>query len=801
MRILPFLALPLLAQPHDLEARRIREPIRLDGRLEEAAWSGAAPATGFAQFYPDYGQASPQPTEVRVLYDDEALYIGARMRHVLEGKDARRTIKSFVHRRDQDSRSDWFGVYLDTLHDRRTALAFLVNAGGVQRDLLCYSDTAQDDSWDGVWESAVSVDAEGWTAELRIPLSILRINGHGAPQTWGINFMRRDEGPHRHWSLWRVVPRGETAFVSRFPVLGGIQGLSPRRRRDWLPYLSVQRKFETTRGFDDRRWTTRAGLDAHLGLTSHSQVDLTLRPDFGQVEVDQAVLNLSDVETYFPEKRPFFLEGMEIFRVLGPDLFYSRRIGAGLPAYSPAAGERVIESPAASEIQAAGKYTAKYPSGLNVGLLGAQVAAGRAEAVEEASGRLLHPELGPQTAFGVLRMQQQLDEQGSYVGSMHTFVRQASATGREARVNAADVLWKSPDRSFTFDALFARSDAGSRNQGLAPGWFGRARVLKSWKAGITFEALLGNVGRDFTLQDAGYRHRYDERFAFARLDRQWDRSAGPFKNWNLGIYAEAHEDQAGRPFAREAGLRGMVDTRWFFAFWGTLGTTFPAEDDRELRTASDPVKKYLQVGAVPFLHLGFDTPGNRPWYGRFQVRQANREGGPSRSLSVFQQLRPTPSLDIQLDTTFSHEAGERRWIATMGHVPVTGLRRLSLFNQVLRVGYAFTPRLTVQFFGQWLDAQWAFRDPAFYVDDRTQAPGLPGGAAPSMAYGTRSQSLNLIGRWEFRPGSTAFLVYTHGNGTADPANHRGALSPVPDLAALRHLPSDDVVQMKVSWLF
>lgn len=182
-----------------------------------------------------------------------------------------------------------------------------MNAAGVQKDQIIYDGSTFDSSWDGVWESAVSVDAGGWSAELKIPLSLLRFKEGSGPQTWGINFSRTDQGVLCESSRWLVVPRGDSGFVSRFPDLSGLEGLAPQPRREYAPYLGTARKFETARSYDDRGSDTRAGLDARWSLNTHAQVDLSVRPDFGQVEVDQAVLNLGTVETFFPEKRPFFL--------------------------------------------------------------------------------------------------------------------------------------------------------------------------------------------------------------------------------------------------------------------------------------------------------------------------------------------------------------------------------------------------------------------------------------------------------------------------------------------------------------
>lgn len=214
--VIPCLAAALGAAPgpeSGLRAQRTAQTIRLDGRLDEVVWSQAAPASGFTQEWPLRGQATRQRTEVRVLYDDHYLYIGARMHHDPTLDGGRATVVKRLHRRDQDSQSDWFGAAIDSNHDRRTALVFEVNAAGVQKDQVIYNDVSFDASWDGVWESAVSADEGGWTAELKIPLALLRFKPGEGPQTWGINFSRSDQGTIREFSRWMVVPRGESSFV------------------------------------------------------------------------------------------------------------------------------------------------------------------------------------------------------------------------------------------------------------------------------------------------------------------------------------------------------------------------------------------------------------------------------------------------------------------------------------------------------------------------------------------------------------------------------------------------------------
>ncbi|WP_306590714.1 DUF5916 domain-containing protein [Geothrix sp. 21YS21S-4] len=803
--VLPLLCAHLIAVGPDagLRALRTREAIRLDGRLDEAVWREAACASDFTQEWPQRGRPARQRTEVRCLYDDRFLYVGARMHHDRALDGGRATVVRRLHRRDQDSQGDWFGVALDTTCDRRTALVFEVNAAGVQKDQVIYGDTTFDASWDGVWESAVSTDEEGWTAELKIPLSLLRFRAGGGPLAWGVNFSRVDQGALRESTRWKVVPRGENGFVSRFPDLTGLEGLAPQPRREFIPYLGASRKFETARAFDDRRFEGRAGLDARWSPDSHSQVDLSVRPDFGQVEVDQTVLNLGTVETFFPEKRPFFLEGMDVFRVAGPDLLYSRRIGHGLsdPDLNP--GETLQDRPGATDITAAAKYTAKYASGTNLGILGASVEPARAT-LQDAEGRSFPREISPLSNFGVVRVQQLMDGRGSYLGGFVSEMRQAGPEGRAAQVQAVDGAYTTQDRGGLLEATLVRSQAGPKDD-QAQGWRGRLRAHGEWRSGWSAEFQAINASRDYDPNDVGYLNRADERKTYAELARRWDRTWGVLRNWEWGVAHTAAQDQAGRTFQRSLNTWARTDFTNFVSLWGGGGVDLAADDDRELRTYTEPCKKYLARPSLPWANLGIDTPGNRPWYLKLTTSRSWSEGGPSTDATLFQIVKPADRMELQFSTSISREEGELKWLETPATTPIVGLRRLSQFNQTLRVAYAFHPNLTVQLFSQWLAANWNYRDLKHYVDDQTLASGLPDdqplGTSPETAFSYRTWNVNLITRWEFRPGSAFFLVYTHGASTDALINDRASLSPRPDLAILRRLPSDDIVQAKISWLF
>ncbi|WLT33281.1 DUF5916 domain-containing protein [Geothrix sp. PMB-07] len=770
---------------------RTQSPLLIDGRLDEPQWALAPVATGFTVSTPELGKAPANQTEVRVLYDDHFVYVGARMHHP-KGKA---TIVRQIHRRDQDSASDWFGVYLDSLHDRRTAFAFMVNASGVQQDRLVYGDTNEDLSWDSVWESAVTTDADGWTAELKIPLSVLRLKATQGGQVWGINFIRSDYSPRQELSMWQIVPRGLNAWVSHFPDLLGIEGVKPQPRREWVPYLSTQRKFETAQSFDDRTWKVQAGLDAHLGLNSYSQLDLTLHPDFGQVEVDQAVLNLGTTETFFPEKRPFFLEGLDIFQFTGLNLFYSRRLGKGLydPDLQP--GEKLVDRPSSVDILGAAKYTSKFANGLNLGLLAANMEVARAT-VRDDVGQESRRSLEPMTHAMVLRATQNVDDRGSFIGGFGSYLRQADPTGREALVGGADALFKPADRSGSLGFSFAHSNAGARNDQRG-GSYVQVQGNQQWKNGWSLNGQLSSTSQEFDPNDLGYNQRPDIQSFNVGVSRRWDEPLGVLRNrqW-VGGYTISR-DLTGKVI--EHFLGNWVGTE-FTSGWNAefgLEKSLAAEDDRELRTFRDPVKKYLHYDAFPRTFFNLYSP-----YGPYSVSLRAfhhwREGGPTQSAALFQSLRPMPSLEVTWVTTLAREEGQWHYLETQGATPIVGMRRLGQLDQTLRISYGFSPTLTLQLFSQWMDASWSFRDLHSYVNDHQLAPGA---TSTRTAFSDRLWNINLIARWEFRPGSALYAVYTHGAWTDALTGDRGGIRPLPDLAHLRHLPSDDALQVKLSWLF
>ena len=405
-----------------MRATRADGPITIDGKLDEAAWAAAVPSSDFTQSYPKVGAKPTDPTEVRVLYTDDAMYVGVRM------FDSRPdSIAAQLARRDASGiYSDWLHVMIDSYRDRRTSFRFSVNPRGVQKDVLEFDDrNGEDLNWDAVWQVATQIDSLGWTAEYRIPFSQLRFGGDGkGERIWGFQVMRdiarRNE--RDSWSPWKTTDPG---FVSLEGDLYGLIDIPRPSRLEVVPYVSGKLTREPGNQanpfYKKNDAQPSAGADLKYGLPAGLTLTATVNPDFGQVEVDPAVVNLSAFETFFPEKRPFFVEGANIFNIGtingGPgygnqQIFYSRRIGRS--PQRVVSGE-FVDAPDATTIIGAAKVTGKVGP-WTVGLLNALTAKENADfvtpaGVEDATpveplsnyfaGRVRREYRGGQTIFGI----------------------------------------------------------------------------------------------------------------------------------------------------------------------------------------------------------------------------------------------------------------------------------------------------------------------------------------------------------------------------------------------------------------
>lgn len=409
-------------------AYRLSEEIVMDGKLDESVYLNPS-VTKFTQKDPDEGKPATEKSEVWVSYDDENIYISGRFHD--SNADS---IDRALLRRDNVVESDWFWVYLDPYNDDRTGYFFAVNAAGSVVDGVLYNDGWDDSSWDGIWENKTSVDKNGWYLEMRIPFTQLRFK-ESEEMTWGIN-LNRDIKRRHEMSFYVMVPKSESGFVSKFADLVGLKNIKPKQRFEFLPYVVQKAQYlvhdPNDPFYKSNRYKTSLGADLKISAGSNLNLDVAINPDFGQVEVDPAIVNLSAFETFYDEKRPFFIEGSNIFQFgYGgsnnnwgfnfnvPELFYSRRIGR--PPQGSVDADGYVNFPVETRILGAAKLSGKIDESWSVGIL-SSVTERTYAAVKDSSGKERDIQVEPFTHYAVIRTQKEFNSGKQGLGLIFTSV-------------------------------------------------------------------------------------------------------------------------------------------------------------------------------------------------------------------------------------------------------------------------------------------------------------------------------------------------------------------------------------------
>ncbi|MCU0459390.1 MAG: carbohydrate binding family 9 domain-containing protein [Bacteroidales bacterium] len=439
------------------QASRASGTIHIDGILDEPSWQAASPATEFIIYDPYNGKPSANRTEVRVLYDDDALYIGALMYD-----SAPDSIFAELGQRDEgDINADHFWVEISPFNDGLNGEMFRVSASNVQIDnkMTTTESWGHNDTWDAVWASRTSINQDGWVAELKIPYSALRFP-RSASQLWGINFWREVRRT-REKSSWNFVTKEFGSAIAHMGLLEGIRDVKPPLRLSLVPYVSGYIEHVTDEPGVGTSYN--GGLDLKLGLTESFTLDATLIPDFGQVQSDDHVLNLSPYEVKYNEKRPFFMEGTELFNKGG--IFYSRRIG-GTPhlvrsVYDMTGENEVVtHNPSEVSLLNATKISGRTSGGLGIGIFNAVTNGTWAEVENRVTGERRRIMTEPLTNYNMLVLDQTL-KNDSYVSMMNTSVIRSGEDTEQfytANVSAFEALVKTRDR------LWSVSGSGGLSQ-------------------------------------------------------------------------------------------------------------------------------------------------------------------------------------------------------------------------------------------------------------------------------------------------------------------------------------------------
>lgn len=811
-----------------VRAARALGDIAVDGRLDESSWAAAEPATRFTQTEPSEGAPATERTEVRVLIGEDALYIGAR----LYDRDPKR-IKAVLGRRDEEVEADEFDVYLDTFHDHLSGVRFRVTPGGATLDGILGSSaqgSEEDLSWDPIWQSGTQVDSLGWTAEIRIPLSQLRYSST-TDATWGIQFYRKIlRKGEEDW--FAFVPKSEVGGVSRYGHLTGLGPLRAQRQLELAPYLLASGSYQPGTAGDPFRSGSEhrasAGLDLKYGLTSDLTLNATVNPDFGQVEVDPAVVNLSVFETFFPEKRPFFVEGADVFRFGGirasnsfgvPDIFFSRRIGREPQRNLAGEGVNFLDAPTETSIRAAAKLSGRTRTGWSIGLLDAVTAGEDARYVDALGSRVTSP-VEPLTNYLVGRVRKDLRGGNSTVGIIATAVNRdqtspelksllrgsAYSVGADFTNSWADRVW-SLDGSVGFNTVRGTPEAIARTQRSSARYYQRPDATsfrldstrtslsghawqlalrknsgKHWQGGLVYQ----ETSPGMETNDLGFQSEASQRGISTALEYNERQPGRVFRRWGVFPFTNHQWNFDGNLVYGSFGLivSGQLHNFWDFQLRGDL--TPPAYDDR--LTRGGPLARQPRFWDVR-VTLNSDTRKTTRLNANLtQSWTAADEHKTEGDLTL--SVRPSPALRVSLGPALTLLRTQSQYVAavpdpvaaTFGtrHVFATlDQRELSM---ITRVDWTFTPRLSVQLFVQPLVSAGDFTELKEFVRPRTYDfavygrdkgtatatagatridPG-DGGATftiPEQNFTIRSLRANAVLRWEWRPGSTLFLVW------------------------------------------
>lgn len=831
---------------------------RLDGRADEAAWALAPSFGDFIQKDPNEGLPATERTEVRVLYTDDALYIAVR------AYDSRPDlIHGQLTRRDAQSPSDWIVVAVDSYHDRRTAFQFWVNPAGVKRDVYIFNDGDEDDSWDAVWDVAVSRDQGGWTAEYRIPFSQLRFTS--GTDRFGFN-VGRIVNRTNETSMWRLVPKNQPGDVSHYGDLEGLAGIRPPRRLEILPY-SVGRaertQLETGNPFrDGSAASATAGADVKMGIGSNLTLDATINPDFGQVDADPAVVNLSAFETFFPERRPFFLEGVNIFRfpiTLGDggganeQLFYSRRIGRAPQGYAEPPDGGYSETLQNSSILAAAKLSGKTTSGWTIGLLGALTAEEHGR-IADSTGAIVGSEaIAPRTSHFIGRLARDLRNGRTVLGVFGTYLhRELPANLTWLRSDAASfgVDW---NHRFASDRYRFRGWAvGSTVRGSAEAidltqqssarYYQRPDMdyvtydpTRTALSGFAAQATIGkengnwrwSTGVDtrspgFEVNDIGYMRDADRTIQFAWLSHRWLRPGRVFRRAQINF----NQHSVWNYGWDRRGLGGNVNANFTLTnYWGGfLGV------NRQLGGLVNELRggPLIRTPANVNGWAGFFSDERKPLQifgnGWFFVQEESgaRGGGVSTSVT----WRPSGQLDLSVEPSVDWNHDTWQYLETSTVAGNTeyffgGLQQTTV-AMGLRANATFTPTLSLQVFAQPYYSAGAYTDVKHVVDPRAshfdQEFESLGSARDSSGsflldvdgngqddwtianpdFDFLSFRSNVVLRWEYRRGSTLFLVWQQ---TRDAGSSDGRFQPGDAMRTMARTMPANVFVVKLNYWF
>jgi hypothetical protein len=800
----------------------------IDGMLNDAQWQNATWENNFTQYEPSEGKAPFQQTEFAILYDENNVYVAIKAFD--KSPDS---ISMRLTRRDVTD-GDMVGLFFDTYHDLRTGFGFIVSAAGVKSDFIQSNDgdNEEDFTWDPIWWVKTTKNDEGWNAEMRIPLTQLRFE-EGDEQFWGMQVLRsifrKDE-----LSVWQPMEREKSGFVSQFGTINGIKNIKPKNALNVTPYVVARtERFEKE---PDNPFKSSGkisgldvGLDAKIGLTNSLTMDLTINPDFGQVEADPSEVNLSTYETFFEEKRPFFIEGKNILNyslqfgdgdLAAEGLFYSRRIGRRPVYYPELDNGEYADVPDFTSILGAAKITGKTKSGWSVGVLESVTATENAQIKGIGEGRSQSVE--PLTNYFVGRLQKDFNEGNTYLGGMVTAVNRSindshlNFLHKSAYTGGIDFVHKWDDRNWSLDAGMYFSQVNGSTEAIT-------RTQKSYirnfqrpdadyvELDTTRTSLAGQGGKfaiskeggkfnfgsimswktpGLELNDVGFAQQVDRVLQVLWSNYHIYEPFSIFREVNFNLSHHSIRDFGGNRNAVGANIGAFAQLKNYWSVIGGLSLSGEQRSNSALRGGPallEPGYKYARMGfftnrqkKLTFEFMGGQYFSNEKDFRSIADYNLTLGYRPIKSLRI--DISPginTYQNDLQYVTQSDYQNGTRY---VMAHID------RSTVNMSLRINFNISPDLTIQYWGQPFIAtgeysefnhitnskaddltdryyvyseeqiNYNFSEKIYLVDDNLD--GEVDYSFDNPDFNVKEFLSNLVVRWEYRPGSTVYLVWS-----------------------------------------
>jgi hypothetical protein len=777
-------------------ATRAATPPVIDGSDADPVWHQAPVITAFTQWQPTEGKAPRFRTEAKIAYDAANLYVFVRAFDPHPD-----SIIKILERRDTFTPSDMIWLFIDSYRDRRNGYEFGVNAAGVKLDQAVSNGGREDAAWDAVWDVATRIDSLGWTAEFRIPLSQMRY-GAERQHTFGFT-IDRDIYRYSERVSWPLFSQAKPDLLSQLGAVTGLDDLDAPAHIEAMPYLVSKNASRIVNNRFTDRSSVALGGDFKYRVASNITLDGTINPDFGQVEADPAVLNLSAYESFFDERRPFFVAGRGLFRLdvncsavncSNEGLYYSRRIGR-TPQLAGTYGDTLAQQP--TTIAGAAKLLGRFPGGLTLGVL---------DAVTTRASSPGDTTFQPKTNFSVLRATQDFRGGASTIGAIVTAVNRqtdrwsAPFLARDAYAAALDVRHRFLSNNYEISASFDHSLVQGTRQAIASIETGSVHYFQRPDAGLTIDSAATSLGGDaeevrfgkvagqhlmfesaymrrsagFEINDLGFLRRADQQ-SFTTWMGLFDRRQHLFYNrfqWNHNW--SQNWSTAGLPLEAAYNTNVQINLRnnWGFHMGGTLGQLGTTFDDRGAR-GGPAVRQDRYV--APWLFINGDDRGALVPY--FSASYFRGSGGRTHSYNVGPEIHYKASgrFSSGASVNWSRNLSANQWYGNFNdpsgvtHYTFAQLDQTTT-SATLRLNYTFTPSVSVQAYTQPFVSKGTYAgirqlsatpradafDARYAAYSDTAVTNNPGG------FNFKEFQSNVVVRWEYRPGSTLFAVWNEG---------------------------------------